>query len=94
MTDTLTSGGTETQALPQPLPLKEVAELLVRHYGLRDGLWELALEMQVGVGQVGALPDAVFPGAIFGVSRVGLARVTVAGPRTVDAAKTTSDPGQ
>lgn len=85
MITTPTKADSAPQVLPQPLPLKEVAELLVRHYGLQEGLWELALEMQVGVGQFGATPDATLPGAAFGVTRVGLVRVSVAGPRTVNA---------
>ena len=91
MTNTPTSAESSLQPSPQPLPLKEVAELLVKHYGLSEGLWELALEMQVGVGQFGATPDAALPGAAFGVSRVGLARVAVAGPRTVNAAEISSE---
>jgi hypothetical protein len=92
MTNTPTSSAeSPLQPPPQPLPLKEVAELLVKHYGLREGLWELALEMQVGIGQFGATPDAALPGAAFGVSRVGLARVAVAGPRTVNAAEISSE---
>ena len=76
-----------TSAPPQPLPLKEVAALLVKHYGLQQGLWELALEMQVAIGQFGAAPEAALPGAAFGVTRVGLVRVEQVGPRTVDAAE-------
>src|SRR5271170_2025705 len=91
MTDTPTNADPGVQVLPQPLPLKEAAELLVRHYGLREGLWEVALEMQVGVGQIsGATADAVLPGAAIGVSRIGLARVTAAGPLTVNAAEIAS----
>lgn len=87
MTDTTTSPQPQAN-VPQPLPLKDVAELLVKYYGLDEGLWELALELKVGVGQFGATPDAELPGATFGVSRIGLARVLAAGPRTVDAAAT------
>lgn len=85
-----TSAESPVQSLPEPLPLRDVAELLVRHYGLREGLWELALEMQVGVGQFGAGPDTALPGAAFGVTRVGLVRVADAGPRTVNAAEISS----
>ena len=75
-------------ARPQPLSLKDVAGLLVRHYDLREGLWELALEVQVGVGvgQFGSAPDMMLPGATFGISRIGLVRAETEGPKTVNAA--------
>ena len=70
-----------------PLPLQELAALLVRHYGLHVGLWDVALQMQVAIGQLGPAPDKALPGAMIGVSGIGLARAAQAGPLTVDAAK-------
>jgi hypothetical protein len=79
-----------TDALvPQPLPLKEVATLLIRSYQLHEGLWDLALEMQVGIGQVGLARADLLPGAMIRVSRIGLAKTLPenAGPNTVNAAE-------
>jgi hypothetical protein len=77
-----------TSAQPEPLSLKNVAGLLVKHYGLHEGLWELALEVQVGVGvgQFGNAPDMMLPGATFGISRIGLVRAEKEGPKSVNAA--------
>jgi hypothetical protein len=73
-------------AQPEPLSLKDVAGLPVKHYGLHEGLWELALEVGVGVGQFGNAPDMMLPGATFGISRIGLVRAEKEGPKSVNAA--------
>lgn len=63
--------------------------MLVKHYDLHQGMWDVAIEMQVGVGQFGGMPpdQATLPGAIFRVSRVGLTQALQVGPLTVDAAE-------
>jgi hypothetical protein len=72
-----------------PVSLKEVGALLVKHYGLREGLWDVAIEIQVGIGQFGAAPaDATpLPGAMFRISRIGLNHALQVGPLTVNAAE-------
>lgn len=66
--------------------LKEACEILVRHYGHKDGLWDISFEFNVAIGAFGPTPDKVLPGAMFGISRIGLAKVEKVGPFTVDAA--------
>jgi hypothetical protein len=72
---------------PDPLPLTEVATLLIKRYGIHEGLWDLAFEMNVGIGLFGQSSSDILPGAMFRVSRVGLARAPQKGPLTVDAAE-------
>lgn len=75
-------------SIPQPeiLSLKDIAEILIKHKGLNEGLYNLSFRFEIAVGAVGPTPDAVVPGVMFGVSGVGLEKVPVAGPLTVDAA--------
>lgn len=73
--------------LPESLGLKDLAELLARHYGLTEGMFDVALEFQVGMGAFGPSPDKVGPGLAISVSRVGLARSPQPGPFTIDASK-------
>jgi hypothetical protein len=71
---------------PEILTLKDIAELLIKHKGLTEGLYNLSFRFEIAVGAVGPTPGAAVPGVMFGVSGVGLEKVPVAGPLTVDAA--------
>ena len=77
--------GTEV-ANPEPLKLRDVTTLLIRHYGYTEGLWDLAVEIQFGAGQVGPAPANALPGAIIAISRIGLSRATALTASTIDAA--------
>ena len=67
--------------------LREITEILVRHHGLHEGLYDLALEFQIAIGAVGPDPASIVPGAMFGVRRIGLTRTEKAGVSTVNAAE-------
>lgn len=67
------------------LPLQELAVVLVKHFGLHKGIYDLAVELKLAVGQVGT-PEDSMPGAIMGIARIGLQKTDKAGPHTVDAA--------
>ena len=54
------------------LSITELTAVLVKHYGLNDGKYELAIEFQIGVGPVGPPNEQLLPGVIFGVKSVGL----------------------
>ena len=69
-----------------PLSMRALATLLVKHYGLRQGEFDLLVEYQIGIGAVGPDKDNMLPGAMIGVARVGLVSTTQVGPTTVDAA--------
>jgi hypothetical protein len=77
---------TDARVQPPALTLKEVGELLVKKYDLHEGIWDISIEIQAGIGQFGALPD-VLPGAMFRISRIGLSRAPEIGPHTVNAAE-------
>lgn len=69
-----------------PLSLHDLAAVLIKHYGLHEGCYDLMIEFQIGVGAVGPTPEALSPGAMIGVSKVGLMSSKSTGPTTVDAA--------
>lgn len=69
-----------------PLAMQQLAALLVKHYGLHEGKFDLSVEFKIGVGAVGPSKNDVLPGAVVGVAKVGLAPSEEDGPMTVDAA--------
>ena len=75
--------------ISSPLSIRELATVLVKHYGLTEGKYDLMVEFQIGVGPVGPGKDSVLPGAMIGVSRIGLISATQLGPNTIDAASIT-----
>lgn len=71
---------------PGTLALPEVTALLIKHYGHSEGLFDLVLQVNIAVGQIGPTPEQALPGAMFGVSGIGLIKVEMKGAMTVDAA--------
>lgn len=80
-----TSSKQQAKVVDTPLTMRELAEVLVKHYGLHEGLFDLSVEFQIGTGLVGP-KESQGPGALVGVSRVGLVHSTGDSPMTVDAA--------
>lgn len=54
--------------------LKELTEILVKNQGLHEGLYNLSIQFQIGVGAIGPSPESICPGAMIGISRVGLSK--------------------
>jgi len=82
----------ETNALEQrptpvesPLTIKELTSLLIKHYGIREGMFDLMVEYQLGTGAVGPDKEHLVPGLMIGIAKVGLVQSTKANPLTVDA---------
>jgi hypothetical protein len=69
-----------------PLSLRELTEVLIQHYGVNEGKFDLLFEFQVGIGSIGLAVDSQLPGAMIGISKVGLIKSTADGITTVDAA--------
>ncbi|MEI8325328.1 MAG: hypothetical protein WCH44_08175 [Betaproteobacteria bacterium] len=69
-----------------PLNLKELAEILIRHYDFHDGIFEVGFQFNIAVGSVGPAPNAAAPGAVFAIAGVGLSRANQDSPLGVDAA--------
>lgn len=69
-----------------PHELREINEILIKHHGLNEGLFELGIEFQFAIGPIGFEPNKSMPGGIFGVKSIGLVKTDKIGPNTVDAA--------
>jgi|APFre7841882654_1041346.scaffolds.fasta_scaffold15593_3 hypothetical protein len=70
----------------QPISLREITELLIKHYDLHEGNYDLLLEFQMGVGMASQnLEQPPSPTAMIGISRLGLIQAPVNSPSTADA---------
>lgn len=71
---------------------RELVGILLKHHDIHVGLFDLAVEFQIGVGAVG--PDAASsaPGVAIGVRRIGLVAAQQCGPNTVNAAEANPAP--
>lgn len=78
----------------EPLDTKGLITVLVKHYGVHEGLFDLFLEYQMAFGTFGPSPELQVPGAVVGISKLGLTRVNVMGPLTVDAGVVNPEPAQ
>jgi len=67
------------------VPLKEACEILVKHFGYTDGLWDISFEFQIAIGSFGPTPEKSLPGTMAVLSRLGLRKTETLGPHTVDA---------
>ncbi|WP_020484032.1 hypothetical protein [Methylomonas sp. MK1] len=74
------------KAVAPVLSLRELTELLVKHYGIHEGKYDLLMEFQIGTGMFGPTPEATLPSAFVGISKIGLMPTSVESATTVDAA--------
>lgn len=72
-----------------PLDYRTMVELLIKHYGVKDGHFDLMVEFTMGFGSVGPNPENVVPGVMVGLQRLGLTRASEASRTAVDAAQVT-----
>jgi hypothetical protein len=70
----------------QQLSLAQLGEVLIKHYSIHEGLYDVSFHFQIAVGAVGPQPDQIVPGAMIGINGVGLLKTENRGPHTVDAA--------
>lgn len=68
------------------LNLKQIIEVLIKHYDIHEGLFDVAFEIQVGIGSFGPTKESTLPGAAIGIGGLKLVRSAKAGLHTVDAA--------
>ena len=59
-------------AINSPLSMKELTQVLVKHYGLPEGKYDLGIEFHIGTGPVGPSSEELVPGVILGVKSIGL----------------------
>ena len=77
---TNTPPATDTPVMGAPIHitgLKELAEILIRHFQIHEGYYQVAVGFRLGVGNVQGSPDnaQALPGAIVGVENLSLMRV-------------------
>jgi hypothetical protein len=65
---------------------KELGVLLIKHYGLHEGVFNLQIEYQVGTGAVGPDPENMTPGMMFGISKIGLVEAATPTAVSINAA--------
>ena len=81
--------GTEDKVAPvlPPLGLRELTEVLVRHYGLSEGQYDLLVNYQIGAGMFGPVAGEAGPGVAVSLQQIGLSKSPSPNHLTVDAAK-------
>lgn len=75
---------------PHTLDLRSLTEVLIRHFNLHEGVYQLNLGFRIGVGgfAMDGGPDSMpLPGAVVGVEGVSLTKIPsgVSAPNSVDA---------
>ena len=70
-----------------PLSINELSKLLVKHYGLTTGKYDLMIEFRLGFGAIGPSDQERLPGAMLAVHRIGLVPAKKEGPLTIDASE-------
>jgi hypothetical protein len=68
------------------LSVRDLTELLIKHYGINEGKFDLSIEFRIGTGLAGPTLESSFPSAFIGVSKIGIVPVTEETAITVDAA--------
>ena len=71
--------------------LLDVAKLLLRKQGIKEGLWTIGVNFGVGTFAAGPTPEAVRPSMIVSVDKVILTRTDAPSPLTLDAATISKD---
>lgn len=66
---------------------KELAEILVKHQNIHDGIWGLFIRFGIGASNVGPSETDVNPTAIVPVLEIGLQKFEKESNISVDAAK-------
>jgi hypothetical protein len=83
---------TASTAPLQNLKQSDLLELLIRHFGVHEGVYALSVDFQIAVGGIGPAPEQILPGVMVGVAGIGIVAVDVPGPNTQDAAKCNPPP--
>lgn len=69
-----------------PIPLKELAAILIKHYDFHEGFYEVGIQFNIAVGTVGPDVTQVAPGAVLTVGGIGLSKCPESSPLGVNAA--------
>lgn len=80
LTKSLETNDTNTHSI------QELTELLIKHHGIHDGIYELTFEMNIAIGAIPMPEGSALPGAAIGFSKIGIKKTDESRPNTVDAA--------
>jgi len=64
----------------------QVAEALIKHHDIHEGLWGLYVEFGIAAGNAGPSPDQINPAAIVPILKIGLQKFEKPNNMTADAA--------
>jgi len=67
------------------ISLKDLAEILIKHFGVHEGIYDVGFKLNIAVGQVGTESGNPAPGAVMSIAGIGLSRSATSGLTTVDA---------
>jgi len=56
----------------EPLSLRALGIVLANHYGIHEGIYDVSVEFNIGVGAVGPNQESSSPGVMVGLQRIGL----------------------
>ena len=76
-----------TEAQNYIFDYREIVEVLIKKQGVREGLWGIYMEFDIGGANIGETEHTIFPTAIVPVVRIGIQRFEKPNNLTVDAAK-------
>ena len=69
-----------------PFTHQELAEILIKHKNIHEGLWGIYVEFGIGATNIGQGPNDMLPAAIVPIVKLGLQRFPEPNNLTVDAA--------
>jgi hypothetical protein len=70
-----------------PFTHQELAEILIKHKNIHEGLWGIYVEFGIGATNIVQSPNDMLPAAIVPIVKLGLQRFPEPNNLTVDAAK-------
>lgn len=70
----------------EKLSPKDLTAVLIKHYDLHEGVFDLSIEFCIGTGISGPSPESMYPTAMIGVSTFSLILTEIETPFSVDAA--------
>ena len=71
---------------------KEVAEALVKHQGIHEGIWGVSMQFGLHAANVALSDQQINPAAIVGVIKIGIQKFETENNLTIDAAKVNPRP--
>lgn len=80
-----TESSVTKKPVAEPLDIKELTGVLIKHYKKKTGHYEIGPEFAFTVGQAGPNPNKIMPTVMVGLSRIALVEVSGPTRMSVDA---------